>query len=170
MAAYREALAAARARSTPATWARLVRAGQNLRDARREPVAAAGRLSARIAPAAGRLRVLVVEDDPATGDALRDILLEQRIDVRVVGDGAAALQLLRDGGWSPSVIVADGVLPDGSAAELHARLRVDPRHQAIPFVVMSARPDARVPSLRFFEKPFDPTELIEAVTQLATRG
>ena len=166
---YRDALAAARVRSTPTTWARLVRAGQNVREALQgcAGVSCARPPPARAARSAPPLRVLVVEDDAATRDALRDILLEQRMDVRVAPDGAGALELLRTGPWSPSVIVIDAVLPDLSGAELHDRLRCDPRLRDIPLVIMSARRDARIPSLRFFEKPFDPTDLIAAVTQLS---
>src|SRR5690242_13095695 len=104
--AYRDALAAARAESSPHTWRRLVRAAQNLRDA--QPNGAGASRGGHVRPGPS---VLLVEDDAATRDALRDILCEQRIRVWTAPDGRAALELLRSGRITPSVIVMDLMLP-----------------------------------------------------------
>ena len=159
--AYRDALAAARAESSPSTWRRLVRAAQNLRDA--QPRAGASRGGhARNAPS-----VLLVEDDAATRDALRDILSEQRIRVWTAADGRAALELLRSGRIAPSVIVMDLVLPRMSGFELREALRADPALAGIPVVAMSGDRNAQIDAARRFEKPFDATDLVDALLELA---
>ena len=161
-AAYATALAAARAHSTPYTWRRLVRAGENLRDALREP-------GAQPEPArrhAAHPRVLLVEDDPATRDALRDILVQEGIEVWAARDGTHALALLRAHAARPSVIVLDLVLPGMSGWELCERLRAIPGLARVPVLAMSGRRDVSIAADRLFEKPFDPSELVEEVRRL----
>ncbi|MFL5274228.1 MAG: response regulator [Anaeromyxobacteraceae bacterium] len=157
--AYRDALAAARADSSPHTWRRLVRAGQNLRDAQPKR---AGALRGGPGPS-----VLLVEDDVATREALRDILSEQRIRVWTATDGCAALELLRSGRITPSVIVMDLFLPRMSGFELREALRGDAALARIPVVAMSGDRNAQIDAARRFEKPFDATDLVEALLELA---
>jgi CheY-like chemotaxis protein len=160
---YRDALAAARAESSPRTWRRLVHAAESLRDALPK-VADPGRHTAqsRLVPS-----VLLVEDDAATRDALRDILAEQHIRVWTAEDGHAALDLLRSGRATPSVIVLDLMLPRMSGWELRERLRADPALADIPVVVMTGDHHARIDAARRFEKPFDASDLVDTLFELA---
>ena len=160
--AYRDALAAARAESSPHTWRRLVRAAQNLRDAQPKRAGALRGGHARPGPS-----VLLVEDDAATRDALRDILSEQRIRVWTAADGRAALELLRSGRITPSVIVMDLMLPRMSGFELREALRADPALAGIPVVAMTGDRNAQIDAARRFDKPFDATDLVDALLELA---
>jgi CheY-like chemotaxis protein len=161
---YGEAVASARRRNTASAWRRLVRAGQNLRDVER---------AARRATSPGRPRprrsVLLVEGDPADRDALRE-LLSERLEVWSAADGESALQLLRSMRSPPSVILLDLTLPSMSGRDLQRHLDRDRVLSRIPLVVMSACRGAGVHAARFFEKPFDPTELLGAVSQLVVDG
>jgi CheY-like chemotaxis protein len=159
--AYAKALGEARGRSTPHTWRRLVRAGQNLREAVSDARAAAQPRSVA-AP-----RVLLVEDDAATRDALRDILAGERIEVWTASDGEEALRLLASTQARPTVIVLDLVLPGMNGQELCERLRRIPRLADVPVLAMSGHHHVRVHGARLFEKPFDPSDLVEAVFRLA---
>jgi CheY-like chemotaxis protein len=162
--AYAMALAAARAHSTSQTWRRLARAGQNLRDALRAPDAVEP-----VRRRAARPRVLLVEDDAATRDALRDILVHEGIEVCAARDGTHALALLRAHAARPSVIVVDLVLPGMSGWELCERLRAIPGLARVPVVAMSGRRDVSIAADRLFEKPFDPSELVEEVRRLGRK-
>ena len=49
-----------------------------------------------------RGRVLVVDDDPDTREAVRDVLREEGYLVRLAPNGDSALQALRDAGFEPA--------------------------------------------------------------------
>lgn len=158
---YRGALERARRRNTPTSWRRLVRAGQNLRDTE----AALRRDVERRAPRPRR-SVLLVEDDRVAREALRDILSE-RLDVWMAADGQTALDLLHRMRTPPAAIVLDLMLPKMNGWDLRRELEREPALARIPVLVMSACRDAGVRAARVFEKPFDPSELLGALSKLA---
>ena len=160
-ATYRATVTAARRESSPRAWQRLVRAGQNLRDAEEEARRRLGAKLPRVTPS-----VLLVEDDAAARDALRDILSEH-LAVWTASDGRSALELLRRMQHAPSVILLDLMLPNVSGWDLRRHLERDPGLCRVPVVVMSACRDATVRAARYFEKPFDVAELVASVSQLA---
>lgn len=67
------------------------------------------------------LAVLVVDDEPAVREMLSDVCESWGCWVEVVGDGAAAEAACAAG--LPDVVLVDLNLPDGSGADLAARLR-----------------------------------------------
>jgi CheY-like chemotaxis protein len=114
--------------------------------------------------------VLLVEDDAATRDAFRDVLCEQRIRVWTAEDGHAALELLRSGRISPSVIVLDLMQPRMSGCDLREQLRADPALATIPVVAMIGDHNAQIDAVRRFEKPFDAIHLVEALLRARADG
>jgi CheY-like chemotaxis protein len=97
-----------------------------------------------------RSRVLLVDEDPAMEGFIREELDKVGIDMLYATDAAQGLRVAcRE---EPSAIVSEGLLPDGDAHYLLARLRTTPATRNTPFIVLSQR------------------ELNEAHEQRLTRG
>ena len=116
------------------------------------------------ATSARRGRVLVVDDEPAVGSAVRRTLAREH-DVRVLSSAVEALDLFR-AGERFDVIVCDLMMPKMSGMELHAELARIAPDQARRMVLLTGgafTPSAqqfldRVPNARV-EKPFEAASL-----------
>lgn len=85
--------------------------------------------------------ILVVEDNPDEAQLLREAFAEIAPGVVIVaaacaGEALAYLSGLGAGDW-PCALVTDGDLPDLSGVQLIARIRADPRTQAMVMVMLS---------------------------------
>lgn len=122
------------------------------------------------------VRVLVVDDDVATGELIARILREQHSEVVAVSGVSAALEALS--GFEPDVVVSDIAMPERDGYELMREIRSrtrDPKSQirGLALTALSSLSDQR----RSFEagyrlhltKPIDPRALTEAVAELAAR-
>ncbi len=113
------------------------------------------------------MRVLIVEDDEPTAQALSAMLELERYVVRRARNGADAIDVLGD--FTPDVVIVDLQLPvmDGrSFIELYRR-RVRP---AASVIVMSGRTDGRVIAQSvgadaYLPKPFETRELLSTISQ-----
>jgi len=112
--------------------------------------------------------ILVVEDDAAMLDGLRDTLELAGYRVATAGGGASALVLLRT--LDPDLILSDVMMPDMDGFELFRRVRAMPRHIAVPFVFLTARSERsdvrtgmQLGADDYITKPFDESELVDAV-------
>ncbi len=85
-------------------------------------------------------QILLVEDDPAIAEMYRCRLVIEPWDVRLAGDGAAAVDaaLLAP----PDLIVLDIQLPVKSGIEVLRELRADPVTRHVPVLVLSNTPGA----------------------------
>ncbi len=83
--------------------------------------------------------ILLVEDDAAIGQALREALASEGYTVRFAADGEQALAQLRNG-LDPDLIVLDLMLPNMSGQQFRVRQVVDPMLRDIPVIVLSAVP------------------------------
>lgn len=126
------------------------------------------------APVGLRARVLVVDDDPGVGNALR-VMLEEEHSVTCVGSARAALELL--GGGEPfDVVFCDLMMPDIGGEALFELLRRELPGLERKLVFMTGgafTPQAisflaRVPNPRI-EKPFDLKALTRLVERAASR-
>ncbi len=111
-------------------------------------------------------RVLVVEDDDALREALRDTLELAGIDVAIASDGKTALQNIAE--CPPGMVVTDVQMP-GMSGETLLR-RIMSRHPGLPVVVMTAygtvqkAVDAmREGAIDYLMKPFEAAKLVELV-------
>jgi two-component system response regulator MprA len=116
-------------------------------------------------------RVLVVEDDPEIGGALRRSLRLENYDVRVAEDGERALA--ESGSFAPDAVVLDLGLPKLDGVEVCRRLR---QESDVPILMLTARDgvDARVAGLDsgaddYLVKPFDRQELLARLRALLRR-
>jgi CheY-like chemotaxis protein len=84
--------------------------------------------------------ILIVEDDVALRDTVRDLLTAWHYDVAVVGKGAQALEFLRTT-RARTVVLLDVRLPDSTGLDVLRRVVADPSITAqLTFVLMTAYP------------------------------
>lgn len=119
---------------------------------------------------AGRT-ALVVEDDDAVRRVTGRVLRSYGFDVREAPDGPAALELLRSQSDGIDVIISDMVMPGMTGVELGAELERTASEVPILFVSgysWSALADQGIDpgAVRVLQKPFSPTQLVAAVSQL----
>ena len=116
-------------------------------------------------------RVLVVEDDPEIAGALRRSLGLESYEVRLAGDGVAALEASSD--FRPDAVVLDLGLPRLDGVEVCRRLRSG---GDVPILILTARSDTgdRVEGLDagaddYLVKPFERAELLARMRALLRR-
>ncbi len=116
-------------------------------------------------------RILVVEDDPALAEVVRDNLVVDGFDVTVARNGDEALAACRSS--LPDLILLDLMLPGHSGFELCGLLRTNSR---IPIIIVSAKGQKadKLQGLHlgaddFVTKPFDMEELVARITAVLRR-
>ncbi|MGD0530335.1 MAG: response regulator, partial [Polyangiaceae bacterium] len=129
-----------------------------------------GATQTRPQPESGRppeRSVLIVEDDRAIADELRDILHERGFTVKVAHDGATAWAILHEGGYHPNVILLDIVMPVMDGWTLRRKLLEEESLAAIPVVVVTGTQTNDLSEIERVEaivrKPFDVRALLSAL-------
>jgi len=109
-------------------------------------------------------RILVVDDDPAIRQLLTDVLEMDGYEVSVAVDGLAAVGAVKAS--SPDFVVLDVMMPGLDGFGLLRALRVDPRTERIPVIMLFARAgeESRVEGIEagaddYLVKPFVTAEL-----------
>jgi two-component system, chemotaxis family, chemotaxis protein CheY len=108
--------------------------------------------------------LLIVEDDEAIEFALADLVTDSGYRSVAARDGIEALEVLKR--ERPFVIVLDLFMPRMDGYELIRALRADPELAAIPVLVVTAGgrvDEAALGGVPVFEKPLDPTRLMQAI-------
>lgn len=118
--------------------------------------------------AAGRPRVLIVDDDPLIRDVVRTVLEDGSYELEEAASGAEALRLAAD--HPPDVVLLDVMMPGLDGFQVARRLKADARFARTVVVMLTVRDgvDDRRRGLEsgadaYFTKPFSPLELIAAV-------
>ncbi len=113
--------------------------------------------------------MLVVDDSPTIRKVVASILARSGYDVALAADGAEALSQL-DLPKKTDLVLLDFVMPRMTGYELCRKLRADPRHQALPVVLMSAKAEKirdqfleQTGAIDAITKPFDPRGLLAVV-------
>ena len=121
----------------------------------------------------GARRVLVVEDDPAICELVKDMLEEGGLSVFCAGNGAAGLALLQS--EEPDVVILDLGLPDVEGLTLSQLFRE--ANPGIGLIILTGRsaPVERIVGLEigaddYVCKPFEPRELLARVRSLLRRA
>lgn len=114
-------------------------------------------------------RVLVVDDSPTVRKVVASILARSGYDVALAADGSEALAVL-DQPKKVDLLLLDFVMPRMTGYELCRKLRAEPRHKALPVVLMSAKAEKirdqfveQTGALDAITKPFDPRALLAVV-------
>lgn len=119
---------------------------------------------------ASRPRVLVIDDDDAVCEILREALTDEGYAVATVPHGAAALDMVRH--HQPAVIILDLRMPimDGWSFAEQYRRRADP---AASLILLSATKDIeesarRIGAAAFISKPFELTDVVSKIERCIT--
>ena len=81
--------------------------------------------------------VLVVDDNEDNLSIIRDILRPRGFEVQLARDGASALRSIED--RPPDVVLLDVMMPEMDGFEVLEHLRANPRHAALPVILVTAR-------------------------------
>ena len=113
--------------------------------------------------------VLIVDDDLAVRELLKDVLGTEGYEVIEASSGLEAIDQVRR--YRPSAVLMDLMMPIMSGAEATILIESQPTAAAIPVLAMSAGRNLTdvgldVPADDFIPKPFD---LIERIARHATR-
>ena len=122
------------------------------------------------------LRVLVVDDDDDTREALRLILKQSGLQVETASSANEAFERLR--GLRPDVLLSDIAMPGEDGLALIARVRALPAEEggavAAAALTAYASPAERDAAIRagfdwHVAKPVDPPELLQVIGALSRR-
>src|SRR5438552_870921 len=114
----------------------------------------------------GRARVLVVEDDTAMSEMLREALDEGGYDVEVAGGGHAGVDRIRQGGID--LVVSDVKMPDLDGLDMLREIKaVEPSPHVITITAFGSIDTAiravKLGAFDYITKPFDVDQLILSV-------
>ena len=122
-----------------------------------------------------RLRLLLVEDDPALTDLLQWHFDREDFEVVHTSDGEEALLLAAEA--PPDIILLDWMIEGVSGLEVCRRLRRAPATAGVPVIMLTGRTEEadRVKGLEngaddYVTKPFSPRELIARVRAVLRRA
>jgi DNA-binding response OmpR family regulator len=122
------------------------------------------------APLAGRIKVLVVDDEHSIADTLTIILKHHGFDTATAYCGTTAVEAARL--WNPDILLTDVVMPDMNG--IQAAMLIRAANPACKVLLFSGQtgayemmgPDLDAASFRFLQKPIHPAELIDSLRTL----
>ncbi len=121
------------------------------------------------------MSILVIEDEPKTGDYLQRGLAESGFAVRLARNGRDGLAIARE--EEIELVVLDVMLPRMDGWQVLESLRADPDTEQIPVLFLTARDEVedRVRGLElgaddYLVKPFAFVELVARIRSLLRRG
>jgi len=116
-------------------------------------------------------RVLVAEDDPDIGDALRQALTDKLdVELDVVANGALVMDFVA--ARRPDLLILDVALPGLNGLDVFDLVRGDPRLQGLPVLFLTGLPEraetasAATGVHEVLAKPFDENDLIARAERL----
>jgi len=113
------------------------------------------------------MKVLVVDDDYAVLDAIKEILEDEGYEVGVAANGLEAFKELAQGPW-PCVILLDLMMPVMNGWEFREKQLEDEGLAAIPTIIVTAhnKPEVNAAELKAassIRKPIAPALLLETI-------
>jgi len=112
--------------------------------------------------------ILVVDDDNAVRELLRQVLTDAGHSVTVAADGLEAMQAVRD--QQPDLMVLDVLMPGLSGFDVAAMLKGNPDTRELPIVILSVVTDHhRGDGLgidRYLTKPLSNDDLLSTIDEL----
>ena len=120
------------------------------------------------------MRLLIIEDDAAVLDALREVLEDEGHEVVVAANGREAMRRLRDG-RRPNLILLDLMMPVMSGWEFREAQLQDETLASIPTVILTAdghaaQKSVELQSAGFLQKPIKPERLLQKVDEISHRA
>jgi two-component system chemotaxis response regulator CheY len=118
------------------------------------------------------MTVLTVDDSRTMREMLRHVLTDAGYRVVQAEDGVHGLEMLA--GDAPDVIVTDINMPRLDGFGFIEEVRGDPRHRAVPILVLTTESDAAkkdrarmAGATGWIVKPFNPVRLVDAIRRVA---
>lgn len=111
--------------------------------------------------------ILIIEDDPAICQTVKDLLEIESFEVLVATNGKEAATILSAASELPCVILLDLMMPTMNGWQFLDYQRNDPRLKDIPIVICSAYEESAksVKPSGFIAKPLKLENLLSAVQQ-----
>ena len=117
-------------------------------------------------------RILILEDEPALVNVVKDYLKNELFDVEICTEGDKAIEVFNK--YRPSLLILDLMLPGMNGYEICKNVRMT---SVIPILILSAKTDEfdKVMGLNlgaddYLTKPFRPKELVARVNALIRRS
>ncbi|MBK5898176.1 response regulator transcription factor [Catonella massiliensis] len=117
-------------------------------------------------------RILIVEDEPALANVVKDYLKNELFDVEICAEGDKVTEVFNK--YRPSLLILDLMLPGMNGYEICKNVRMT---SVIPILILSAKTDEfdKVMGLNlgaddYMTKPFRPKELVARVNALIRRS
>ncbi|MCZ6677258.1 MAG: sigma-54 dependent transcriptional regulator [Candidatus Poribacteria bacterium] len=112
--------------------------------------------------------ILIVDDNPANRDLLRQTLEPENYGIRLAPNGTVAIQLV--GLEAPDLILLDVIMPEIDGFETCIRLKANPDMASIPVIFITARHESesvvkgfQVGGVDYITKPFSKEEVLARV-------
>jgi two-component system, OmpR family, Ni(II)-responsive and/or redox-responsive regulator NrsR len=121
------------------------------------------------------MRILLVEDEPDLGLAIKQVLVSEKYVVDWVTDGAQAWQYLESQWTDYAVAIVDWLLPELSGLELCQQLRLHKNPLPVLMLTALGQPENRIAGLDagaddYLVKPFVMEELLARLRALQRRS
>lgn len=118
-------------------------------------------------------KILVVDDEPSILRSTQLLLMDMGFEVVTCADQAMVLETLRK--ERPNLLLQDVRMPGLDLDRLVGSIRADKELSKLPILLFSASMDLdeiqqRVGASGVLEKPFKPTEIMEAIQVAMTPG
>lgn len=117
------------------------------------------------------LKIVLIEDDPALGSSIFELLVLNNFEVNWFNDGLQGLKFLNKN--IPDIIISDLMMPIMSGDELFLKIRKNSKFHTIPFIMITANMDNEIKFKQlkngvndFILKPFRVKELIFKINNL----
>jgi CheY-like chemotaxis protein len=114
--------------------------------------------------------LVVIDDEPAITEVLRQVLEDEGYRVAVANNGQAGLRLIQE--EQPDLVLSDVMMPGLGGIELARRVQRDPCLKGTPVILMSAGrgPGSDLEGLcrAFVRKPFSIDAVVGVVSQQIT--
>lgn len=123
----------------------------------------------------GRIKILIVEDEPHIVESLSYILRRAEFDVAVAANGIEALERLRHTAFS--AVILDVMMPGMSGFDVLREIRADRVLSGLPVIVLTAKGQSRdrqtaseAGATEFITKPFSNADIIVCIRQVTGTG
>ncbi len=113
------------------------------------------------------MKILIIEDEPAIRETLRDLLEFNGHIVTAAEDGLRGVELARE---CPDLILCDVGLPELDGYEVITEVRKQPQGRDIPFIFLTARAERQdqrrgmaLGADDYITKPFTERDIVDAI-------
>jgi two-component system chemotaxis response regulator CheY len=111
--------------------------------------------------------IVVVDDEEAICETLRDVFEEEGFAVEVATNGIDALSLLRAMPIKPRMVILDLLMPRMDGSAVYAAMKADPTLVDIPVMISTSDPSHAPSGVLIMRKPVDLDLLLDTIRRTA---